>query len=215
VFTQKITQRFSNGVHRTLLAELVLDPSQTFLVAIVVQRHPERFSLRAAAPAGQVRRLKNPDRIREVLSDANDQFKNGLNYRTAPCLLAIFHDGLDIPDDAIIKSALYGNLAFSFPKGKPEQGKVIFDKDGAWNPEKNRTTSAVLYVRNDSEPLVIHNHWAQRPFPPGLFACREISMLSNGTFRESDFTKRKISISARIFATAQKLPRILARLLKR
>jgi hypothetical protein len=214
-FDQQITLRFSNGARRTLPASLVLQPGESFLAAIVFQKHPDQFSLLAGAAAGPARRLKNPERIREVLSDANDQFKNGLNYKAAPGLLAIFHEGLDVPDDAVIKSALYGNLAFSFPWGKPGDGKLVFDKDGAWHPEKNRTTSAVLYVRNDSEPLIIHNYWAQRPFPPGLFACREIAMLPDGTFREDDFAKRKASRSAWLFAMARKFPRFLAQIFKR
>jgi len=213
-YDQQITQRFSTGARKSISADGLVESGQTFLVAIVAQKHPETFSLMAAAPAGPVKRLRNPERIREVLSDANDQFKNGLKYKRAPCLLAIFHEGLDVPDDAIIKSALYGNLKFSFPGGNPSQGKVILDKDGAWNPEKNRTTSAVLYVRNDSEPLIIHNSWADRPFPRGLFACKEISLQSDGSFRETDFAS-----GARwprsLADLGRKLLRLVTRLLRR
>jgi hypothetical protein len=116
---------------------------------------------------------------------------------------------LDVPDDAIIKSALYGDLKFSFPRGNPGGGKLILDKDGAWHPEKNRTTSAVLYVRNDGEPLIVHNYWAERPFPHGLFACKEISAQPDGTFREEDFAGRPISLKA----LGQKLVRVVLRLL--
>jgi hypothetical protein len=41
----------------------------------------------------------------------------------------------------------------------------ICDRSDAWNPEKNRTTSAVVYVRNDGEPLLIHNYWADTSSP--------------------------------------------------
>lgn len=215
-YDQQITQFFSTGAKKILDAHLAVEPAQPFLVAIVAQKHSEDFSLMAAAPAGSAKRLKNPERIREVLSDANDQFKNGLRYKTAPCLLAIFHEGLDVPDDTIIKSALYGDLTFSFPPNNPGNGKLILDKDGAWNSEKNRTTSALLYVRNDSEPLIIHNYWAHRPFPPGLFACKEISPQPDGTFRESDFADRTSLSSWQDFslkAVGQKLMRILSQLL--
>ena len=217
-FDQQITQRFSTGAKKTVGAHFVLEPGEPFLVAIVAQKHPEKFSLMAAAPAGPAKRLKNPERIREVLSDANDQFKNGLKYKAAPCLLVIFHEGLDVPDDAIVKSALYGDLKFSFPLGDPEQGKLILDKDGAWNPEKNRTTSAVLYVRNDSEPLIIHNYWAYRPFPAGLFDCKEISVQPDRTFRESDFANRLNPPSTQepsLKAFGQMLMRVLSRFFKR
>lgn len=176
-YGQRTTLRFSTGAEKTFIAGSVVAPAQSFLVAIVAQKHPEKFTLMAAAPAGPVKRLRNPERIREVLNDANGQFKNGLKYKKAPCLLAIFHEGLDVPDDAIIKSALYGDLKFSFPQGNPGGGKLILEKDGAWNPEKNRTTSAVLYVRNNAEPLIVHNYWAERPFraaslPAGRFQRR-------------------------------------------
>ena len=84
-------------------------------------------------------------------------------------MLTIFQDGLDVPDDSIIKSALYGNLKYAFPKGHPEKGKLIVDQDGAWNSTKTRTTSAVMYVRNSGEPVVIHNYCADRPLPAGTF----------------------------------------------
>jgi hypothetical protein len=217
-YDQLITLRFSTGATKTVSAQLVIEPQQPSLVAIVAQKHPERFSLMAAAPTGPAKRLKNPERIREVLSDANDQFKNGLKYKTVPCLLVIFHEGLDVPDDAIIKSALYGDLKYSFRRENPEEGKLILDKDGAWNPEKNRTTSAVLYVRNDSEPLIIHNYWAYRPFPPGVFSCREISVQPDGTFREGDFANRANLPStweSRLKAFGLKLMHVLSRFFKR
>jgi hypothetical protein len=121
------------------------------------------------------------------LGEANDQFKNAINYKEEPCLLMIFQDGLDVPDDTIMKSALYGNLKYEFPKGHLEKGKLIVDQDGAWNSTKNRTTSAVMYVRNLGEPVVIHNYWADRPLPAGIFSCREIAVLPNGTFEEVNF----------------------------
>jgi hypothetical protein len=96
-----VTQHFSTGTKRIALAGAFLRPNETFLVAIVVWKHSDRFSLISAAPALPAKRLKNPERIREVLSDANDQFKNGTKYKDAPCLLTIFHDGLDVPDETI------------------------------------------------------------------------------------------------------------------
>ncbi|MGJ5179947.1 hypothetical protein ACQR16_30560 [Bradyrhizobium oligotrophicum] len=210
-YEQKTTLRFSTEVEKSFIAGSVVAPGQNFLVAIVAQKRSEKFTLMTAARAGPIKRLRNPERIRDVLNDANGQFKNGLRYRKAPCLLAIFHEGLDVPDDTIIKSALYGDLKFSFSGDNLGDGKLIMDKDGAWNPDKNRTTSAVLYVRNDGAPLIVHNYWAERPFPRGLFACREVSAQADGKFREDDFANRPLSL--KIFG--QKLARVLVRLLRR
>jgi hypothetical protein len=216
-FEQQVTQHFSSGTKRTALAGAFLRPNETFLVAIVVWKHPDRFSLISAAPALPAKRLKNPERIREVLSAANDQFKNGTKYKDAPCLLTMFHDGLDVPDETIIKSAFYGNLKFAFPKGQPDKGKLVFDKDGGWTPEKNRTTSAVIYVRNGGKPLLVHNYWARKPFPAGLFECKEVSLLPNGKFQETDFptSPNPRSVLARMAGIRGKLVRFLGRLLGR
>lgn len=186
-------------------------------MAIVVWKYADRFSLISAAPALPAKRLKNPERIREVLSDANDQFKNGIKYKDAPCLLTIFHDRLDVPDETIINSAFYGNLKFVFPNGQPEKGKLVFDKDGGWIAEKNRATSAVLYVRNGGEPLIVHNYWARTPFPVGLFDWKEVSLLPNGKFQEADFAKSPIprSVFTRIASLPGSLFWSLGRLLGR
>ena len=216
-FEQQVVQYFSSGTMRTALAGAFLRPNETFLMAIVVSKHPDRFTLLTATWALPARRLKNPERIREVLSDANDQFKNGTKYKDKPCLLAVFHEGLDVPDEAIIKSAFYGNLKFAFPKGQSEKGKLILDKDGGWTPEKNRTTSAVLYVRNGGEPLLIHNYWARKPFPLGLFGCKEVSLLPNGKFQETDFASNPIprSVLTSIADIPSKLIRFVRSLLNR
>jgi hypothetical protein len=72
-------------------------------------------------------------------------------------------------------------------------------------------TSAVLYVRNNGEPLIVHNYWAERPFPRGLLACREVSAQADGTFREKDFADRPISRKT----LGHKLASLLLRLLRR
>src|SRR5207302_596500 len=134
-----------------------------FRVAIVIHPGDAPFEVVTVMTTGGMRTLDNPGRIRDTVGEGNDQFKNAVNYKAAPCLLMIFHDGLDVPDDAIIKSALYGNIKFEFPTGQPEKGRLILGRDGAWNSTKNRTTSAVMYVRNSGEPLIIHNYSADRP----------------------------------------------------
>jgi hypothetical protein len=130
--------------------------------------------------------------VRRTVSDANDQLKNAIRYRPAPALVLIFQDGLDVPDEEIIKSGLYGNLQYHFAPGNPGAGRLILNRDGAWNPGKNRTTSAVMYVRNNGPPLVIHNYWAERPLRAGLFACKEALVLPDETFDEADFSPKSV-----------------------
>jgi hypothetical protein len=186
-YDQVIKLRFSSGVEKELSAEEVVEAIEDFRVAVVIYSSDMIFDVVTVMITGGMKRLDNPRRIRATVGEANDQFKNAMKYKTAPCLLMIFHDGLDVPDDLIIKSALYGNLQFQFPKGSPEKGKWIVNEDGAWNSSKNRTTSAVMYVRNSGEPLIIHNYWAERPLNAGIFSCWEIAALRDGTFDEVNF----------------------------
>jgi len=184
---QIIKLQFSSGSEKEVSAEDVLKAGEDFRVAVVARPDDTPFEVISVMTTGGAQQLDNPGRIREAAKEANDQFKNAINNKEAPCLLMIFQDGLDVPDEVIIKSALYGNLKYEFPKGYPENGKLILDQDGAWNSTKNRTTSAVMYVRNSGEPLIIHNYSADRPLPAGLFSCREIAVLPDGTFEEVNF----------------------------
>jgi hypothetical protein len=42
--------------------------------------------------------------------------KNAVKYKAAPCLLTLFHDGLDVPDDVHMKIAPYGDLQYELQK---------------------------------------------------------------------------------------------------
>jgi hypothetical protein len=180
---------FCSGGQKEVAAEDCLTWNDDFRVAVVAQPDPEPFEIMGTMQTGKAKRLKNPDRIRDAVKDATEQFENGLRYKAGPCLLMIFHDGLDVPDITIIKSALYGNLKFVFPKGKPEAGALQLDDHGAFNPDRRRETSAVLFVRNGGALIIIHNRWALRKFPRGLFLCKEIIALNDGTFQEIDSSR--------------------------
>jgi hypothetical protein len=186
--SQTVELKFSSGRTKTAPAHKVIQASEEFRVAIALHKSDSEFEIVSAVPTGAARRLDNVARIRDLVSDANEQVKNANTYKAAPGVTLIFQDGLDVPDDAIIKSALYGDLKYVAPKDDPAAGKLILEGDGIWNATKNQTTSAVMYVRNGGEPTIIHNFWAERPLPSGLFACREISVKQDGTFQEVDFS---------------------------
>lgn len=183
-YDQKTRLQFSSGKEEEFFARDVLTLTDNFRGAAEVSRDERPFRFIATAPTGLAKKSRNPERIREAVAEANSQFKNAIKYREAPCLLTIFHDGLDVPEERMIVSALYGDLKYSFSPERFEDGKLIVDRNGAWNPHKNRTTSAVMYVRNGGSPVVIHNYWADRPFPRGIFRCKEIVPLDDGTFQD-------------------------------
>jgi hypothetical protein len=192
-FAQAMSLRLSpNGDVKDSYSHQVIIRRDDFRVAIVAEPSADPFDIVLAMPAGGAKRLNNPERIREAVADANNQLKSVLQYKSAPCLLMVFHDGLDVPDEMIIKSALYGNLKYDFPKGDPAAGKLIADRDGAWNPDKNRSTSAVMYIRNDSKPIIVHNYWADRPFPPGVFSCKEIRTGADGKFHDTFYEPKSV-----------------------
>jgi hypothetical protein len=184
--------RFSSGGEDKIATDDFLRWNDGFRAAVVACPDPAPFEVMAMMQTGGLRRLKNPERIRNALKDANDQLKNGLRYKGCPCLLMIFHDGLDVPDNVIVKSALYGNLTYVFPKGNAEASTLTLASDGAWNPDKHRATSAVMYVRNGAPPVIIHNYWALHPFPQGVFHCKEIVALDDGTFNEIDYSSNQL-----------------------
>ncbi len=185
----QVTQlRFSSGKTKDVRARNTMTLKDDFRVAIVLQPDNRPFHLLATTATGMAKTLKNPERIRDAVAEANRQLKNAIKYKIAPCLLMIFHGGIDVPEEEVITSALYGDLKYTFPRDKFDEGKLLLDGNGAWNVNKNRTTSALMYVRNKAEPIIVHNYWAHRPFPPGIFLCKEIAALANGTFRETDYS---------------------------
>jgi hypothetical protein len=81
---------------------------------------------------------------------------------------------------------------------------LIADRDGVWNSDKNRSTSAVMYIRNDDKPILVHNYWADRPFPPGVFSCKEIRTSADGKFNDSFYEPKNAPNLATKFFRAVK-----------
>jgi len=185
-YAQKTLLHFSDGQEQEVIARNILTLDDDFRVGIEAWQDGSEFDFVATMPTGAAKQLNNPDRIREAVAQANSQFKNAIKYKKAPCLLTIFHDAVDVPENEVITSALYGDLKYVFPRDRSHEGRLILAGNGAWNANKNRTTSAVLYIRNNAGSIVVHNCWADDPFPQGLLPCREIIALDDGTFQEMD-----------------------------
>jgi hypothetical protein len=198
--SQLVQFRFSSGGAKEVVAEDCFTWNDDYRGAIAADPYEEAFAIIAAMQMGPARKLKNPERIRDAVKDANEQFENGLKYRDGPCLLAVFHDGPDVPDETAIKSALYGDLKYVFPKENPGAGQLVLDGNGALHPERRRETSAVLSVRNGGTPLIVHNLWANKKLPEGLFACREILALPDGTFKEVEHARGFFAWARRVIA---------------
>lgn len=153
-----------------------------FRIALAIMQDDEQFHIDGIMLTGAAEKSRNVDRIREAVNTANSQFKNRCRYRPLPCVLMIYHDFVDVPEDMMIMSALYGDLAYTFPQGRFNDGRLAFTENGIWTPQKNRTTSALGYVRNEAQPLIVYNPWAYRQLPSGLFHTKEVFTKEDGTF---------------------------------
>ena len=187
-YSQMARLYFSSGEVKDIAARAIMTMRDDFRVAIVAQSDDDPFKILMTAPTGPAKRIRNPERIRGALGEANDQFKNALRFKKAPCLLMIFQDGLDVPEAKTILSALYGDLKYTFSSENKKAGKLILEGNGAWTQNKNRSTSAVIYIRNNGEPLIVHNRWAYQTFPSAVFSCKEITLLESGEFKETNYT---------------------------
>lgn len=174
----------SNGVRRAPAYKLI-DGEETFRMAILAWPSSDAFSLVSAGPTGPAKTMTTSERIREAVGEANSQLKNATKYRNAPGLLAIVHDGADVADDIIILSALYGDLKYKFTPGISGDGRLFVGENGAWNSNKNRTTSAVMYVRNGARPLIVRNLWANLVLPRIGLSVKEVNPHEDGSFEET------------------------------
>ena len=120
------------------------------------------------------------DRLRGAVHEANAQLKNGRRFKKVPCLLLVYHDALDVAEDILVASALFGNLTYAAPRENWEAGRLQLTRDGAWNNNKHRSTSALCYVRNNSGRVTAYNPWAESPLSRGLLGEREIVLNPDG-----------------------------------
>lgn len=181
---QSVEMQFSTGEVKLRPGYEFMDG--TFRLAVVAWPENSPFSFVSVAPSGATKEMTTLARLRETVGEANSQFKNAVKYKDAPCLLVIFHDGVDVADDMILKSALYGDLKYQFTPGKRGDGKLFVEGNGTWNPTKNRTTSAVMYICNGAKPVIVRNWWAYRPLPQLNLSAKVVNLREDGNFEEID-----------------------------
>lgn len=141
------------------------------------------FSFLGTAPIGTTAKVNTLHRIRNAISEANAQNKNGCLYKDAPTLTVIYHDDVLAAEDEIVLAALYGDLAYTAPADDFQNGQLVLTQNGVFGPEKNTTTSAVCYIRNGTQPLIVHNRWAKRPLPIGSLSGRHMIPHEDGRFK--------------------------------
>ena len=160
-----------------------------FRLALEVNPADKPFSVYAVTARGIAKPIPTVKKIREDAADANKKFVNACKYCEAPCLLMVFHDDLLVSDDIAFQSVFYGNMQVHFSTDPAEDDLPLsLGQDGVWGPDKNRTTSAACYIRNNAAPIVVHNYWAKNRLPTGLFGCVEYVPKKDGSIEKLDPT---------------------------
>jgi hypothetical protein len=67
-----------SGETEDLSADSVMERADDFRISIVVHPNDQSFEIVTAMSTGAARRLNNVERIREAVSDANNQLKNAI-----------------------------------------------------------------------------------------------------------------------------------------
>jgi hypothetical protein len=132
-------------------------------------------------------KLRNIERLRECVKDANKQLRNGQRYQEKPSIALVYQDDVLVPPDIVILAALYGDLTYTFPKGQTNAGQFFYGQNGVFGPNKNRAVSALSLIRNNTRPFTVHNYWAHLALPPGLLAGREVTFKDDGRFEFTDY----------------------------
>lgn len=152
-----------------------------FLVCLELERGEKPFYISTCAPIGAANRLTTNETIRLAAKKANSQFKNACKFRAAPCLLMVFEDGVFVQKVMAFASAFYGNLQYTASTKNFDDGRLGFGPDGFWRPNRNRTMSSAGLIRNDGQPVLIPNPWAELPLPDGVFGWEAVRIGEDGT----------------------------------
>lgn len=168
-----------------LVDELGLYDDQMRL-GLELERSDESFYIASVRRQGGMWESRNKSRIRDAISEANAQLRNGRKFRRAPSLALIYPRGLFIPQNRVFFSALFGDDVVRYSISSSATAIKMEDQyyagNGVWNSKKNTSTSAACLIRNDEEPLIVHNYWAQAPLPKRLLGGTEYLPRADGTF---------------------------------
>ena len=157
------------------------------LIALELIPGSDRFQVSGVALVDEDPRLRNNERLRSCVKEANSQLQNGLKYQVAPSIVLVYQDSIFVPDHEIVLAALYGDLTYSFPQRRPHEGRLSFGRNGVFRPNKNRSVSALSLIRNNTCPCTVHNHWARLLLLAGLLGGKEAIRRDDGRFEIAEF----------------------------
>lgn len=207
-YREEVELRYSDRTTKKELLRNIATLSDNIRVAIQLTPSLDGPSL-GVAPIGSAATVNTVKRIRDAVSEANAQHKNGCSYRMAPALTMIFHDDLLVAEDIAVAAALYGDLGYSFSPNDFQNGKYTLTENGVFGPGKNTTTSAVCYVRNGSGKVYVHNTWSERRIDVALFPGRHFIPKTDGAFEVAEIQERPKTLGEYVRALLKRLKEIL------
>ena len=185
---QQTIEVISEGDHIAFGPAYEILHSAEVRLAIRVIPGQEPFHLRSVSVAEGARDVGATKRIRKAIRAANRQLKAGQRHRNAPAVLVIYDTTFPTPDDRMIRSAMFGDLVYVFPRDDFADGELRFGKNQAWQKGKHRSMSALCYLRDGAIPITLHNPWANTKLPIGVFRGREYVPDDEGNYKLIDHT---------------------------
>lgn len=126
----------------------------------------ETGSVLASIGHAEAREVNTIERLRRVVNDANDQFKNALTYRELPGLLFIYFDYLGGGDYSDLMRACFGDLSVSIDQNTLKVVDTFYGSNGALRPNRNTAVSAIMYRSRHYPTVSLINPWARYPVSP-------------------------------------------------
>jgi len=131
------------------------------------------FRVSSSMRAEGATRSTTIDRLRNAVKTAAKQLKRGMNARSGPGVVFVYHSGILVAEERELFSALFGDLTYSFVPGQFQSGSLHYGANGIINAGQHRSVSALTYFPNNAQPMTIHNPWAHTPLQTGVFGGRE------------------------------------------
>lgn len=160
-----------------------------FRIALRILPSAERFHIGSGTRSEGMVESLTCKHIRNAMSDANDQLKNGQRHRPASGAVFIFQDRIGAANDLTFWSDLFGDRTYTFDSKNFNNGKWGYGDNANWQVSKHTSTSVAGYFRHNATPIFVHNPWAKSPLPPGVFGGVEYLPTDDGTFRRVDNTE--------------------------
>jgi hypothetical protein len=126
-WSQIVEIRSIDGTITQRPAREVIKYDNQYTIALSVENWEKEFIILGSMPSGDGMPIRTQSKIRRLLRDSNNQFKNAIKYKNIPCLYFIFDDTIFTDDTGLLVAAgLYGNLKLKYPLERNKPTPLFF-----------------------------------------------------------------------------------------